>query len=195
MLVLIRERTHLTKQLLEKLPKLKLISQTGGAGSHIDLEACTERGIAVAQGTGSPHAPAELTWALVMAAARRLPQYIGNLKHGAWQQSGLKAASMPANFGLGTVLRGRTMGIWGFGKIGQLVAGYAKAFGMQVVVWGSESSREKAVEQGCIPAATREAFFEQCDVISVHLRLNDATRGIVTLEDLSRMKTLSLIHI
>ena len=122
-LVLIRERTHLNRQLIEKLPRLKLISQTGGAGSHIDLEACTERGIAVAQGTGSPHAPAELTWALVMAAARRLPQYIGNLKHGAWQQSGLKAASMPANFGLGTVLRGRTMGIWGFGKIGQLVAG------------------------------------------------------------------------
>jgi D-3-phosphoglycerate dehydrogenase len=84
------------------------------------------------------------------------------------------------------------MGIWGFGKIGQLVAGYAKAFGMQVVVWGSESSREKAVEQGCIPAATREAFFEQCDVISVHLRLNDATRGIVTLEDLSRMKTSAM---
>jgi D-3-phosphoglycerate dehydrogenase len=99
---------------------------------------------------------------------------------------------MPANFGLGNVLRGRTMGIWGFGKIGQLVAGYAKAFGMQVVVWGSESSREKAVEQGCIPAATREAFFEQCDVISVHLRLNDATRGIVTLEDLSRMKTSAM---
>ena len=191
-LVLIRERTHLNRQLIEKLPRLKLISQTGGAGSHIDLEACTERGIAVAQGTGSPYAPAELTWALVMAAARRLPQYIGNLKHGAWQQSGLKAASMPANFGLGTVLRGRTMGIWGFGKIGQLVAGYAKAFGMQVVVWGSESSREKAVEQGCIPAATREAFFEQCDVISVHLRLNDATRGIVTLEDLSRMKTSAM---
>ncbi len=122
-LVLIRERTHLNKQLLEKLPRLKLISQTGAAGSHIDLEACSGRGIAVAQGTGSPHAPAELTWALIMAAARRVPQYIGNLKHGAWQQSGLKSASMPSNFGLGTVLRGKTMGIWGYGKIGQLVAG------------------------------------------------------------------------
>ena len=192
-LVLIRERTHLNRQLLEKLPKLKLISQTGAAGSHIDLEACSERGIAVAQGTGSPYAPAELTWALVMAAARRVPQYIGNLKHGAWQQSGLKSASMPANFGLGTVLRGKTFGIWGYGKIGQLVAGYAKAFGMQVVVWGSETSREKASKDGLIPATTREALFEQSDVLSVHLRLNEATRGIVTLEDLSRMKTSAMI--
>jgi D-3-phosphoglycerate dehydrogenase len=179
--------------LLEKLPRLKLISQTGAAGSHIDLEACSGRGIAVAQGTGSPHAPAELTWALIMAAARRVPQYIGNLKHGAWQQSGLKSASMPANFGLGTVLRGKTMGIWGYGKIGQLVAGYAKAFGMQVVVWGSEASREKAASHGHIPATTREALFEQSDVLSVHLRLNEATRGIVTLEDLSRMKTTAMI--
>ena len=192
-LVLIRERTHLNRQLLEKLPRLKLISQTGAAGSHIDLEACSGRGIAVAQGTGSPHAPAELTWALIMAAARRVPQYIGNLKHGAWQQSGLKSASMPTNFGLGTVLRGKTLGIWGYGKIGQLVAGYAKAFGMQVLVWGSEASREKAASDGHISASTREALFEQSDVLSVHLRLNDATRGIVTLEDLSRMKTTAMI--
>jgi D-3-phosphoglycerate dehydrogenase len=192
-LVLIRERTHLNRQLLEKLPRLKLISQTGAAGSHIDLEACSGRGIAVAQGTGSPHAPAELTWALIMAAARRVPQYIGNLKHGAWQQSGLKSASMPTNFGLGTVLRGKTLGIWGYGKIGQLVAGYAKAFGMQVLVWGSEASREKAASDGHIPASIREALFEQSDVLSVHLRLNDATRGIVTLEDLSRMKTTAMI--
>ena len=128
-----------------------------------------------------------------MAAARRLPQYIGNLKHGAWQQSGLKSASMPSNFGLGTVLRGRTFGIWGYGKIGQLVAGYAKAFGMQVVVWGSEASREKAAKDGFIPASTREALFEQSDVLSLHLRLNEATRGIVTLEDLSRMKTSAML--
>ncbi len=192
-LVLIRERTHLNRQLLEKLPRLKLISQTGHVGTHIDLEACSERGIAVAQGTGSPFAPAELTWALVMAAARRLPQYIGNLKHGAWQQSGLKSASMPSNFGLGTVLRGRTFGIWGYGKIGQLVAGYAKAFGMQVVVWGSEASREKAAKDGFVPASSREALFEQSDVLSLHLRLNDATRNIVSLEDLSRMKTSAMI--
>jgi len=192
-IVLIRERTPLNRQLLEKLPRLKLISQTGHAGSHIDLAACTERGIAVAQGTGSPYAPAELTWALIMAAARRLPQYIGNLKHGAWQQSGLKAASMPVNFGLGTVLRGKTLGIWGYGKIGQLVAGYAKAFGMDVLVWGSEESRGRAAQDGLIPAATREAFFEKSDVLTLHLRLNDATRGIVTLEDLSRMKQTAMI--
>src|SRR3954451_2819254 len=123
-LVLIRERTQFPRALLEKLPKLKLISQTGKVGPHIDVEACTRQGIAVAEGVGSPVAPAELTWALIMAAMRRLPQYIGNLKHGAWQQSGLKAASMPANFGLGMVLKGKTLGIWGYGKIGKIVAGY-----------------------------------------------------------------------
>jgi D-3-phosphoglycerate dehydrogenase len=192
-IVLIRERTPLNRQLLEKLPRLKLISQTGHAGSHIDLVACTERGIAVAQGTGSPYAPAELTWALIMAAARRLPQYIGNLKHGAWQQSGLKSASMPVNFSMGTVLRGKTLGIWGYGKIGQLVAGYAKAFDMQVLVWGSEESRARAAQDGLIPAATREAFFEECDVLSLHLRLNDTTRNIVKLDDLSRMKPTAMI--
>jgi D-3-phosphoglycerate dehydrogenase len=192
-LVLIRERTPLNRQLLEKLPRLKLISQTGHAGSHIDLAACTERGIAVAQGTGSPYAPAELTWALIMAATKRLPQYIGNLKHGAWQQSGLKAASMPINFSLGTVLRGKTLGIWGYGKIGQLVAGYGKAFGMRVLVWGSAESRARAAQDGFIPAATRKAFFEESDVLSLHLRLSDATRAVVKLEDLSRMKQTALI--
>ena len=126
-IVLIRERTQLTRALIEKLPRLKMVSQTGRIGSHVDVTACTERGIAVAEGVGSPVAAAELTWALIMAAARRLPQYIGNLKHGAWQQSGLKAASMPPNFALGTVLRGRTLGIWGYGKIGQLVAGFGRS--------------------------------------------------------------------
>jgi D-3-phosphoglycerate dehydrogenase len=192
-IVLIRERTPLNRQLIDKLPRLKLISQTGHAGSHIDIEACTERGIAVAQGTGSPYAPAELTWALIMAAARRLPQYISNLKHGAWQQSGLKSAAMPVNFSMGTVLRGKTMGIWGYGKIGQLVAGYAKAFGMQVLVWGSEASRARAAQDGFIPASTQNAFFEDCDVLSLNLRLNDLTRDIVKLEDLSRMKPTALI--
>ena len=114
-IVLVRERTQITRQLVEKLPRLKLIAQTGKIGSHIDVAACTERGIAVAEGVGSPVAPAELTWALVMAATRRLPQYIANLKHGAWQQSGLKAASMPPNFCIGSVLRGKTLGIWGYG--------------------------------------------------------------------------------
>ena len=187
-LVLIRERTQFPRALLEKLPKLKLIAQTGRVGSHIDVAACTRLGIAVAEGVGSPVAPAELTWALIMAAMRRLPQYIGNLKHGAWQQSGLRAASMPVNFGLGSVLRGKTLGIWGYGKIGQLLATYGRAFGMHVVVWGSAASRERALADGYIAAPTREVFFETCDVLSIHLRMTDDTRGIVTAEDFARMK-------
>lgn len=192
-LVLIRERTHFPKALLEKLPRLKLIAQTGKVGPHIDLAAATRQGIAVAEGVGSPVAAAELTWALTMAAMRRLPQYIGNLKHGAWQQSGLKAASMPPNFGIGMVLRGKTLGIWGYGKIGQMVAGYGKAFGMHVTVWGSEASRERARNDGHVPAPSCEAFFEACDVLSLHLRLNDATRNLITLDHLSRMKPNALI--
>ena len=191
-LVLIRERTHFPRLLLEKLPKLRLIVQTGRVGPHIDIESCTRLGIAVAEGTGSPVAAAELTWALIMAAMRRLPQYIGNLKHGAWQQSGLKAAGMPPNFGLGLVLRGRTLGIWGYGKIGQLVAGYGRAFGMQVVVWGSENSRGRAVADGHRAATSCQAFFAECDVLSVHLRLNDNTRGLIKLEDLALMKPTAL---
>ncbi|MFP5398816.1 MAG: D-2-hydroxyacid dehydrogenase family protein [Gammaproteobacteria bacterium] len=191
-LVLIRERTHFPRQLLEKLPKLKLIAQTGRVGPHIDLEACTRLGIAVAEGAGSPVAPAELTWALIMAAMRRLPQYIGNLKHGAWQQSGLKAASMPPNFGLGQVLRGKTLGVWGYGRIGRLVCGYGRAFGMQVQVWGTEASRAQAAADGHAAATSREAFFETSDVLSLHLRLVDATRAVVGLDDLARMKPTAL---
>lgn len=192
-IVLIRERTAMNRALIEKLPRLKLIVQTGRVGSHIDLTACSERGIAVAEGVGSPVAPAELTWALIMAAARRLPHYISNLKHGAWQQSGLKSSSMPVNFGLGTVLKGKKLGIWGYGKIGQLVAGYGKAFGMEVQIWGSDESRVRAVKDGYLAATSREAFFENADVISVHLRLNEATQGIVTSEDLARMKPTALL--
>ena len=192
-IVLNRERTHLPRQLIEKLPKLKLVVQTGRVGPHIDVLACTERGIAVAEGYGSPVAVAELTWALVMAAMRRLPQYISNLKHGVWQQSGLKTGSMPANFGIGSVLRGKTMGIWGYGKVGRLVAGYAKAFGMNVVVWGRNASREKAVMDGFDAATTRDEFFAQCDVLSLHLRLTEETRGIVQLDDLAKMKPTSLL--
>ncbi|ODV08592.1 MAG: 3-phosphoglycerate dehydrogenase [Rubrivivax sp. SCN 70-15] len=191
-LVLIRERTQFPRALLEKLPKLKLISQTGKVGSHVDVEACTRLGIAVAEGTGSPVAPAELTWALIMASMRRLPQYIGNLKHGAWQQSGLKSASMPPNFGIGMVLERKTLGIWGYGRIGALVAGYGRAFGMKVLVWGREASRARAVADGYLAASSQAEFFEQCDVISLHLRLNDATRAIVHLDDLLRMKPTAL---
>jgi D-3-phosphoglycerate dehydrogenase len=173
-LVLIRERSQFPRQLLEKLPKLRL-------------------GIAVAEGVGSPVAPAELTWALIMAAMRRLPHYISTLKHGAWQQSGLKALSMPPNFGIGMVLRGKTLGIWGFGKIGQLVAGYGRAFGMRVLVWGREASRERAVADGYEAAASVADLFESADVLSLHLRLNDETRGIVKLDALSRMKPTALV--
>jgi D-3-phosphoglycerate dehydrogenase / 2-oxoglutarate reductase len=191
-LVLIRERTAFPRLLLEKLPKLKLISQTGRVGPHIDVEACTRLGIAVAEGAGDPNAPAELTWALILASMRRLPQYIGNLKHGAWQQAGLKSASMPVNFGLGMQLRGKTLGIWGYGRIGQKVAGFGRAFGMTVQVWGSEASRLKAAADGYQPAESRDAFFETSDVLSLHLRLADATRCIVTPDDLARMKPTAL---
>lgn len=192
-IILIRERTHLNRQLIDKLPKLKMISQTGRIGSHVDVQACTERGIAVAEGVGSGVAPAELTWALILAAMRRLPQYIGNLKHGAWQQSGLKAGSMPANFGIGCELHGKVLGIWGYGKIGQLVAGYGRAFGMQVLIWGSDNSMDKAVQDGHTIALSREAFFEASDVLTIHLRLSDTTRHVIDQADLARMKPTALL--
>jgi D-3-phosphoglycerate dehydrogenase len=128
-----------------------------------------------------------------MAATRRLPQYIGNLKHGAWQQSGLKSSSMPANFCLGTTLKGRTLGVWGYGKIGQLVAGYGKAFGMRVLIWGRAPSRERAALDGFEVTSTREELFEQSDVLSLHLRLAEETQGVVRLEDLSRMKPTAML--
>ncbi|MPS25437.1 MAG: D-2-hydroxyacid dehydrogenase family protein [Alcaligenaceae bacterium] len=186
-LVLIRERTPITRALLDKLPQLKLISQTGRVGSHIDVEACTERGIAVAQGVGSPIAPAELTWALIMSAMRRIPQYAANLKHGAWQQSGMKASSMPPNFGLGRTLHGSTLGLLGYGKIGKIIAGYGKAFGMKVMVWGRESTLERARADGLETASSKEALFEASGVLCMLLKLSEETRGIVKLADLQRM--------
>lgn len=192
-IVLIRERTQLTRQVIEKLPRLKLVVQTGRVGAHVDVAACTERGIAVAEGLGSPIAPAELTWALVMAATRRIPQYVSHLKHGAWQQSGLKSASMPPNFGLGMVLKGKTLGIWSYGNTGQLVAGYGRAFGMRVIIWGSPASRDRAQADGFELAPSKIELFRQCDVLSLHLRLSSETTGIVTQDDLSRMKPTSLL--
>lgn len=183
-LVLIRERTALPAALLNRLPNLKLIAQTGKVSGHVDVAAATARGIAIAEGVGSPVAPAELTWALIMAASRRIVPYANNLKEGLWQTASVN----PQLNGLGRVLRGRTLGLWSYGKIGRLVAGYGKAFGMQVVVWGSEASRAAAVADGHVAAASREAVFEQADVLSLHLRLADATRGIVTAQDLARMK-------
>lgn len=192
-IVLNRERTHLPRQLIDKLTKLKLVAQTGRIGSHVDIDACTEHGIAVAEGSGSPVAPAELTWALIMAAMRRLPQYITNLKHGIWQQSGLKARCMPTNFGLGLALNGRTLGIWGYGKIGQMLAGYGRAFGMQVLVWGRAATREKATADGYQVASDQCDFFSRCDILTLHLRLVDETRAIVKAEDLARMKPTALL--
>ncbi|MBT0568970.1 D-2-hydroxyacid dehydrogenase family protein [Curvibacter sp. CHRR-16] len=192
-LVLIKDRTNITRQLLEKLPKLKLISQAGSLGSHIDVQACTERGIAVAQGAENPVAAAELTWALVMASMRRLPQYIGNLKHGAWQQSGLRTAAMPTNFGLGQTLHGKKLGIWGYGQIGKRIATYGQAFGMQVMVWGSDASRLAASASGLEVAESKEQFFSHSDVLSLHLRLTDQTRGVVSSDDLALMKNTALL--
>jgi D-3-phosphoglycerate dehydrogenase / 2-oxoglutarate reductase len=191
-LVLIRERTRITPQLLDKLPRLKVISQTGRVSSHLDLQACTERGIPVLEGVGSPVAPAELTWALIMAAQRRIPQYVANLKQGAWQQSGLRTTALPPNFGLGQVLRGQTLGVWGYGKIGKIVANYGRAFGMTVLVYGREHTQQAAKEDGFVVAHTREQLFAESDVLTIHLRLHDDTRGIITTNDLMQMKPTSL---
>lgn len=192
-LVLIRERTRINRDLLGKLPKLKLIAQTGKSGSHIDLDACTKRGVLVVDGTGAPAAAAELTWALLMAAMRRLPQYISNLKHGVWQQSSLKSSHAPSNHGVGDLLAGKTLGIWGFGKIGRLVAGYGTAFGMDVLVWGRDASLAAARERSYAVATDRRDLFARADVVTLHLRLNDETRGMITYEDLQAMKPTSLL--
>lgn len=192
-IVLTRERTQITKALVEKLPKLKLVALTGLSTEHIDVAACTQRGIAIAEGVEPSTCVAELTWGLVIAAMRRLPQYIGNLKHGAWQQAGLKSSAMPANFGLGQNLRGKTLGIWGYGHIGRLVAQYGKAFGMRVVVWGSANARSRAVQDGYEFAPTCEAFFSCSDVLSLHLRLSETTRHIVRHQHLALMKSTALL--
>lgn len=183
-LVLIRERTTFPAALLAKLPNLKLISQTGKVSGHVDVAAATGHGIAIAEGIGSPIAPAELTWALIMAASRKIVPYANNLKDGLWQMASVN----PALNGVGRVLHGRTLALWSYGRIGKMVAGYARAFGMRVLVWGSEASRAAAIADGFEAAPSREALFEQADVLSLHLRLAESTRGIVTASDLARMK-------
>ncbi|MDR5905248.1 D-2-hydroxyacid dehydrogenase family protein [Franzmannia qiaohouensis] len=175
-LVLIRERTWITEALLSRLPKLRYISQTGGGAAHIDQDACARHGVKVVTGTGSPVAAAELTWGLVMAATRHIPQEVENLKAGRWQRT------------LGTGLKGRTLGIFGYGKIGKLVAGYGQAFGMPVLVWGREGTRQRAAEAGLEVAASQDELFARSDVLSLHLRLNDDTRGIVGAEHLALMQ-------
>ncbi len=187
-IVLIRERTVLNRALLAKLPKLKVISQTGKVSGNIDLEAAKELGITILEGHGDPTAPAELAWALIMASSRKIPQYSALLQDHVWQTASL----YPQWNGLGRVLKGRTLGIWGYGKIGQLVAQYAKAFGMQVQIWGSETSRQRARADGFIAAESQRQFFETSDIVSLHLRLNEATRGIVQADDLAAMKNDAL---
>jgi len=182
-LVLIRERTKVSATLLERLPGLRLISQRS-VYPHIDIEACTRLGIVVSSDmhAGTPsYAAAELTWGLVLAAMRQIPQQMAALKSGRWQ------------IGVGRTLRGLTLGIYGYGRIGKTVAGYGSAFGMKVLVWARDASRQRARADGYEAASSKDAFFEQCDVVSLHMRLVDETRGIVTARDLGRMKSTALL--
>lgn len=182
-LVLIRERTKIRTALLERLPSLKLISQRS-VYPHIDVETCTRLGIIVSssQHPGTPsYATAELTWALILAAMRQLPQQVDALRAGKWQ------------VGVGRTLRGQTLGLFGYGRIARAVADYARAFGMPVVVWAREASREQARKDGHGVAASKQAFFETCDIISLHMRLVEATRHIVTAGDLALMKPTALL--
>ncbi len=182
-LVLIRERTKIRAPLLECLPKLRLISQRS-VYPHIDIGDCTRLGIIVSSGQHADtpsYATAELTWGLILAAARQIPQQMAALKAGNWQ------------IGVGSTLRGKTLGIYGWGRIGRVVAGYGREFGMTVLVWAREKSLERAQADGWQVAASKEEFFAQCDVISLHMRLVEATRGIVTGTDLARMKPTAML--
>jgi D-3-phosphoglycerate dehydrogenase / 2-oxoglutarate reductase len=183
-LALLRERTPIRAPLLDRLDKLRIISQVS-VYPHIDVAACTRRGVilSASQLPGRPsYATAELNWGLIIAAFRRIPQEMTALKAGQWQTS---------RVGIG--LRGKTLGIYGYGKIGAVVAGYGTAFGMRVLVWGRETTLDKARADGYPAARGREAFFEECDVVSLHMRLVDGTRGIVTAADLARMKPTALL--
>jgi len=182
-LVLIRERTQIRTPLLQRLPKLRLISQRS-VYPHIDIDSCTRLGIIVSssQHTDTPsYATAEFTWGLILAAMRAIPQQMASLKAGHWQ------------VGVGHTLRGKTLGIYGYGRIGAVVAGYGKAFGMKVLVWAREPAMAKARADGYLTAGSKAEFFEQCDVLSLHMRLVEATRGIVTAADLARMKPSALL--
>src|SRR5216684_329323 len=181
--VLIRERTKTRAPLLERLPKLKLISQRS-VYPHIDLEACTRLGVIVSSNlhAGTPsYAAAELSWGLVLAAMRQIPQQMAALKAGKWQ------------IGVGNSLREKTLGIYGYGRIGGVVAGYGKAFGIKVRIWGRDATLRRAETDGYAVAPSKQVFFEECDIISLHLRLVEATRGIVTAADLARMKPTALL--
>lgn len=180
--VLTQQRSFIPRALIEQLPKLRLIGQTGRAATHIDLAACTERGIVVsAGGTGNSAATAELTWGLILSALRSLPFEVTRLKAGHWQTT------------VGVGVRGKTMGIYAYGKIGSIVAAVGKAFGARVVCWGREGSTGRAKAAGFEVAKSREEFFAEADILSLHLPLNKETRGIVTRDDLTRMKPTALI--
>lgn len=191
-LVLIRERSRIDAPLLAKLPRLRLICQTGKVGPHLDLDACTAAGVVVTESSGYPAATAELTWLLILAALRRLPAYMANLYAGRWQQSVPPRPGAPLA-GLGESLHGKTLGIWGYGRIGQLVAGYGRAFGMQVQVHGRAASLQAAAADGLVAVEDKRAFFASSDVLSLHLRLTDATRGGVTATDLAAMQPTALL--
>jgi D-3-phosphoglycerate dehydrogenase len=182
-LVLIRERTQIRTPLLEKLPRLKLISQRS-VYPHIDVDTCTRLGIVLCSNLHADapsYSACELTWGLVLAAMYKIPQQMASLKAGQWQM------------GVGASLGGKTLGIYGYGRIGSVVASYGKAFGMNVLVWAREASLARARADGYAAARSKEAFFEECDVLSLHMRLVDATRGIVTDADLARMKPSALL--
>ena len=180
-IVLIRERTVITKELLERLPKLKVISQTGKMASHVDLEACKARGIVVMDGRGSGAATAELNMLLILTALRRLVEEVARLKDGQWQGY------------LGEQLSGKVLGVYGFGRIGKQVCHLGKAFGAKPLVWGRQSSLKKAQEDGFAVADSKETFFSTSDIVCLQLRLNEETRHIVTAQDLGLMKPTSLL--
>lgn len=180
--ILTQQRSRFPRAVIERLPKLRLVSQTGRSTGHIDIEACTERGIVVsAAGFGDPHPTAELTWGLILAALRHIPYEVQRLREGCWQST------------IGVGIQGKTLGIYAHGRIGSLVAKVGRAFGARVLCWGREGSMARAREAGHEVAESRNTFFAESDILSLHLPLNKETRGIVTREDLARMKPTALI--
>ena len=180
-IVMLRERTPIRADLIARLPKLKMLT-LNGPYPHVDLDACTAQGVVLCAGKPRPSsATAELTWGLIIASMRQIPQQMASLRRGEWQ------------CGLGLGLRGRTLGVWGYGRIGQQVAGFGRAFGMRVLVWSRESGLASARTDGYAAAPSKEALFEEADVLSLHVRLNAETRGMVKAQDLARMKPTALL--
>jgi len=180
--LLTQQRSRFPSAVIERLPKLKVISQTGRATAHIDVEACTRHGVVVsAGGAGRPHTTAELTWGLILAALRHIPYEVKRLREGHWQST------------IGTGVQGKTLGIYALGRIGGMAAGVGRAFGARVICWGRQGSTTRAREAGYEVAASREAFFRESDIVSLHLPLIKETRGIVTRKDLDLMKPTALI--